>query len=89
MADTTRVLDGGDSEWLYGDTVSYNAAEAFNRSALGKIPLMEAQGKPLYKDHGPVKAGTKVGKRVSKILEGLGYNEVSVGPDPIVHEPFL
>ncbi len=89
VADTTRVLDGGDSEWLYGDTVSYNAAEAFNRSALGKIPLMEAQGKPLYKDHGPVKAGTKVGKRVSKILEGLGYNEVSVGPDPIVHEPFL
>ena len=89
ISDTTRVLDGGDSPWLYGDVASYNAVEAFNRSALGKIPIAEAEGKPLFKDHGPVKAGTKIGKRVSKILEGLGYNEVSVGPDPIVHEPFL
>jgi DNA-directed RNA polymerase subunit beta' len=89
VADTTKVLDGGDSSWLYGDTVSYNAAEAFNRSALGKVPIAEAEGKPLFKDHGPVKAGTKVGKRVAKILEGLGYNDVSVGPDPIIHEPFL
>lgn len=89
ISDTTRVLNGGDSPWVFGDVVSYNEAEAFNRSALGKMPLAQAEGKPLFEDHGPVKAGTTVGKKVAKILEGLGYNDVSVGPDPIVHEPFL
>lgn len=89
MTDTTRVLDGGDSTHLFGDVIPFTMAEAFNQSAMGKVPIEEAMGKPLYKDHGPVKAGTKVGKRVAKILEGLGHAEVAIGPEPIIHEPFV
>lgn len=89
LTDTTRVLDGGDSTHLYGDIIPFTAAEAFNQSAAGKVSIEEAMGKPLFKDHGPVKAGTKVGKRVAKILENLGHTEVSIGPDPIIHEPFV
>lgn len=89
LADTTRVLDGGDSSFVFGDVMPYTTAEAFNLSAQGKADLEKALGKPLFKDHGPVKKGTTVNKKVAKILQGLGYNEVSIGPDPIVHEPFL
>jgi DNA-directed RNA polymerase subunit beta' len=89
LTDTTQVLDGGDSPYLYGDIIPFSMAESFNESAQGKMSLQEAFGKPLFKDHGTVKKGTKVSKRVSKILESLGYNEVAVGPEPIMHKPFV
>jgi DNA-directed RNA polymerase subunit beta' len=89
LTDTTQVMDGGDSPYLFGDIIPYTMAESFNESAHGKVSVQEAFGKPLHKDHGPVKKGTKVSKRVSKILENLGYNEVAIGPDPIMHKPFV
>ena len=89
LTDTTQVIDGGDSPYLFGDIVPYSMAESFNRSAQGKVSLEEAIGHPVYSDHGPVKKGTKVSKRVSKILSKLGYNEVAIGPEPITHKPFV
>jgi DNA-directed RNA polymerase subunit beta' len=89
LTNTTRVLEGGDSGFMHGDIVPYTVAESFNMSAEDKVAINDAIGKPLFKDHGPVKKGTVVGKRVAKVLEGLGYKDVAIGPEQIIHQPFV
>ena len=89
LTDTTQVMDGGDSPYLFGDIIPFSMAESFNETAKGAVPLSDALGKSVFKDHGPVKKGTTISAKVSKILENLGYNQVTIGPDPITHKPFV
>jgi DNA-directed RNA polymerase subunit beta' len=88
LGSLTKIVDPGDSHYAPDDFVSYNLVEKFNRTALGKKPLDEAEG-VLAIDHGEVKAGTKITPHVRKMLERLGHREVQFGPAPIVHQPQL
>jgi len=89
VSNTTRVVDGGSSPYTLGDVIPYSLAESFNKKALGRVGLGEALGKTLHRSYGPVKKGTEITKRVADILKNLGHTEVHIGPEPIVHKPFM
>lgn len=89
VGNTTKVLDPGDSEFLYGDVAPWTVVEDFNRKSLGKKPIEETLGHQLKEDVPGVKSGTVINDRVKMILERAGVSEVEVGPKPVVHEPFL
>ena len=89
VANTTKVLDPGDSAFIYGDVAPTTVVEHFNRQSLGMKSVEEAVGHALLEDVPGVRKGATVSTRVQKVLERLGKEEVEVGPRPIVHKPFL
>lgn len=89
VANTTRIHDPGDSDFLPGDMAPYTVVEDFNRRSDGKKPVALARGLALREEVGGFKIGTTIDDRVAETLARLGKGEVEVGPKPIVHEPTL
>lgn len=87
LGSLTRVVDPGSSGYAAGELAPYQVVANYNQTALGSKPIGEALDSVLAEDGGPIKAGTKVDKRVQKILGDLGIKSVKLGPDPIIHEP--
>jgi DNA-directed RNA polymerase subunit beta' len=89
VANTTRILDPGESHYLPGDIAPHSVVEAFNRQTLGKRAIKDAVGQVLREEVGHLKAGTPLDEAAVHALERAGKHEVLVGPRPIAHQPFL
>lgn len=86
---TTTVLDPGDSDFLHGDVAPWTVVEDFNNKTIGKKKLDDAVGHVLREEVPGAREGSVITEQIKKGLERLGRSEVTVGPKPVVHKPFL
>jgi DNA-directed RNA polymerase subunit beta' len=89
VGNTTKILDPGDSEFIFGDVAPYTVVQDYNERKLGKLPVGEAEGHRLQEKIPGVKKDSIVDDKVLAILNRLGKRKVEVGPKPIIHEPFM
>jgi len=89
VGNTTKIIDPGDSAFIYGDTAPWTVVEDFNSKKLGKKSLRDAHGFSLQEDAGGVSRGTVIDDRVQRLLEKSGLTSVETGNSPILHRPFL
>jgi len=89
VANTTKIHDAGDSNFLIGDVAPWTVVEDYNRRSLGKKGLDEIIGLALKEDVPGIRKNTIISEKIRSTLERMGKSEVEVGPRPIGHEPFL
>lgn len=89
VGNTTKVLDPGDSDFIYGDVAPWTIVRDFNRQSIGKKALTEVLGHTLMEDVPGTKPGDVIDEKTITILERAGKDSVEVGHKPIKDAPFL
>ena len=89
IGNTTKVLDPGESNFIYGDVAPWTVVNDFNQISIGKKPVAEVVGHTLMEDVSGVKKGSVISERDKTVLERAGKSSVEVGNKPIKHAPFL
>lgn len=89
IGNTTKVLDPGESDFLYGDTAPWTVVNDFNAQSIGKMPVADIVGHTMMDDVTGVKKGSVLTERDKTLLERAGKTSVEVGNKPIKHAPYL
>lgn len=89
IGNTTKVLDPGDSSFLYGDVAPWTVVNEYNDKSIGKINVKDSLGHILLEDVPGTKKGDVITERMKTVIERAGKSSVEAGPKPIVHQEFL
>ena len=89
IGNTTKILDPGESDFIYGDVAPWTVVNSFNDKSLGKVSLPRSVGHILREDVPGAKKGIVIDEKLRNVLERSGKSSVEVGPKPIIHKPFL
>jgi DNA-directed RNA polymerase subunit beta' len=89
VGNTTKVLDPGESNFIYGDVAPWTVVNDFNRTSVGKMSVKDVVGHTLLEDVDGIKKGEVITERGKTVLERSGKSKVEVGPKPIKHAPFF
>jgi DNA-directed RNA polymerase subunit beta' len=89
IANTTRVMHSGDSNYVMGDTAPLTTINDFNNHLTLEKDVEESEGMKLHKPYAGYNSGTKLDKSTIKHLQNKGIKRIEVTRNPIIHDPFL
>lgn len=89
IANTTRVMNPGDSGYVAGDTVPLTTINDFNKNLITEKDVEETEGMRLNKPYAGFDIGIKLDKSAIKHLQKKGIKRIEVTRNPIIHDPFL
>ena len=86
----TRVVNAPKhGDFKEGEVVPYTTAEHYNETRATELPVHETAGYHLQQPHGKLPKFHEVTDKDIPYLKGLGYNQVKVLKDPLIHAPIL
>ena len=90
VGNLTRVVNAPKhAEFNPGDVIPYTTAVHYNQSRAEKLPVGEATGYHLQFAVGKLPQFHEITDKDVPYLKGMGYNQVDVLKDPLMHAPIL
>lgn len=90
VANNTRVIEAPKhSDFVPGDVIPYTSAVHYNETRKLKMPTSEAIGYKTREAIGKLPQFHEITDKDVSYLKSLGYNNIEVVKDPLIHAPML